>query len=117
MGARFPKLKVEPNAIFLRDGNFHTSAGVTAGIDLALALIEQDLGAGVALAVAREMVVYLKRSGGQEQYSEPLQFQTQANDRLTDLATWITTNPARDLFRAGAGPAGVPFAAAFCAPL
>ena len=94
---RFPQLRMEPNAIFLKDGKFYTSAGVTAGIDLALALIEEDLGAAVALTVARELVVYLKRSGGQEQYSEPLQFQTQANDRLTELASWITNNPNRDL--------------------
>jgi transcriptional regulator GlxA family with amidase domain len=94
---RFPKLKVEQNAIFLQDDNYYTSAGVTAGIDLALALIEEDLGSGVALAVARDLVVYLKRSGGQEQFSEPLQFQTQANDRLTELASWITSNPKRDL--------------------
>jgi transcriptional regulator GlxA family with amidase domain len=94
---RFPKLKVEPNAIFLKDGQFYTSAGVTAGIDLALALIEEDLGPKNALSVARELVVYLKRSGGQEQYSEPLQFQTQANDRLTELASWIANNPNRDL--------------------
>ena len=94
---RFPQLAVEPNAIFLKDGKFYTSAGVTAGIDLALALIEEDLGPAVALAVARDLVVYLKRSGGQAQYSEPLQFQTQANDRLTELASWITNNPNRDL--------------------
>jgi len=81
----------------LKDGKFYTSAGVTAGIDLALALIEEDLGPAVALTVARELVVYLKRPGGQEQYSEPLQFQTQANDRLTGLASWIAINPHRDL--------------------
>ncbi len=94
---RFPRLKVEPNAIFMKDGKFYTSAGVTAGIDLALALIEEDLGPAAALTVARELVVYLKRSGGQEQYSEPLQFQTEATDRLTGLASWITNNPNRDL--------------------
>ena len=94
---RFPKLRMEPNAIFLNDGKFYTSAGVTAGIDLALALIEEDLGSAVALTVARELVVYLKRQGGQEQYSEPLQFQTQAIDRLTDLASWIASNPSSDL--------------------
>ena len=94
---RFPQLRVEPNAIFLKDGKFYTSAGVTAGIDLALALIEEDLGSAVALTVARELVVYLKRPGGQEQYSEPLQFQTEATDRLTELASWITNNPNRDL--------------------
>ena len=97
LARQFPHLKVEPNAIFLKDGKFYTSAGVTAGIDLALALIEEDLGPAAALAVARELVVYLKRSGGQEQYSEPLRFQTQANDRLTELASWIANNPHRDL--------------------
>jgi transcriptional regulator GlxA family with amidase domain len=97
VAVRFPKLKVEPNALFLKDGPFYTSAGVTAGIDLALALIEEDYGRKIALSVARDLVVYLKRSGGQEQYSEPLQFQTQSTDRLAELATWITDNPGRDL--------------------
>ncbi len=94
---RFPELRVQPNALFIRDGNFYTSAGVTAGIDLALALIEEDLGREAALAVARDLVVYLKRPGGQDQYSEPLRFQTMAKDRLAELASWITTNPQRDL--------------------
>jgi transcriptional regulator GlxA family with amidase domain len=97
VAARFPKLKVHPNALFLRDGAFYTSAGVTAGIDLALALIEEDFGRTVALSVARELVVYLKRSGGQEQYSEPLRFETESPDRLAELAAWITNNPDRDL--------------------
>jgi transcriptional regulator GlxA family with amidase domain len=91
---QFPKLKVESNALFLKDDRFYTSAGVTAGIDLALALIEEDFGAKKALRVAREMVVYLKRSGGQEQYSEPLQFQTNATDRFADLVAWMMNNPA-----------------------
>ena len=94
---RFPQLRVQPNSLFIKDGPFYTSAGVTAGIDLALALIEEDLGQKVALSVARDLVVYLKRAGGQEQYSEPLRFQTMANDRLAELATWIATNPQRDL--------------------
>ncbi len=94
---RFPELRVQPNALFIRDGNFYTSAGVTAGIDLALALIEEDLGREAALRVARDLVVYLKRPGGQDQYSEPLRFQTMANDRLAELASWIATNPQRDL--------------------
>ena len=97
VGARFPRLKVDANAIFLKDGKFYTSAGVTAGIDLALALIEEDLGQSVALAVARDLVVYLKRPGGQEQYSEPLRFQTQACDRLSELASWIVNHPNGDL--------------------
>ena len=94
---RFPSLQVQPNALFIRDGNFFTSAGVTAGIDLALALIEEDLGRKAALRVARDLVVYLKRPGGQDQYSEPLRFQTMATDRLAELASWIATNPQRDL--------------------
>lgn len=87
---RFPALRVEPNAIFIQDGPFFTSAGFTAGIDLALALIEQDFGAPLALEVARDMVVHLKRDGGQEQYSQPLQVQVaSSSDRLAELGAWI----------------------------
>ena len=94
---RFPKLKMESNALFVKDGQFYSSAGVTSGIDLALALIEEDFGSKVALAVAREMVVYLKRSGGQEQYSEPLQFQTNSSDRFAELVAWMTSNPTKQM--------------------
>jgi transcriptional regulator GlxA family with amidase domain len=94
---RFPELQVHDNAIFLKDGPFYTSAGATAGIDLSLSLIEEDYGPRVAMTVARELVVYLKRSGGQEQYSEPLQFQTQSVSRLSDLATWIVSHLSEDL--------------------
>jgi len=94
---RFPALKLDSNALFLKDGAFYTSAGVTAGIDLALALIEEDHGSHVALDVARELVVYLKRPGGQEQYSEPLQFQVESTDRLSELAPWIRSHLRNDL--------------------
>lgn len=94
---RFPALRVDPNALFLKDGKFYTSAGVTAGIDLSLALIEEDLGTDAALAVARELVVYLKRPGGQEQYSEPLRFQVEATDRIAELAIWIRGHLREDL--------------------
>jgi transcriptional regulator GlxA family with amidase domain len=97
VAARFPQLELNANALFLRDGNFYTSAGVTAGIDLALAMIEEDLGVAAALDVARELVVYLKRSGGQEQYSEPLQFQVESADRLGELAPWIRSHLRSDL--------------------
>jgi transcriptional regulator GlxA family with amidase domain len=90
---RFPALKMNPNALFVKEGQFYTSAGVTAGIDLALAMIEEDFGSKVALVAAREMVVYLKRAGGQEQYSEPLQFQTRSSDRFAELVAWMTNNP------------------------
>jgi transcriptional regulator GlxA family with amidase domain len=94
---RFPDLRISDNAIFVKDGPFYTSAGVTAGIDLSLFLIEEDYGSRVALAVARELVVYLKRSGGQEQYSEPLQFQTQSVSRLSELTTWMLSHLNDDL--------------------
>jgi transcriptional regulator GlxA family with amidase domain len=94
---RFPALRMKSNALFIKEDKFYTAAGVTAGIDLALALIEEDFGSKVALAAAREMVVYLKRSGGQEQYSEPLQFQTQSGDRFAELVTWMTNNPTASM--------------------
>jgi transcriptional regulator GlxA family with amidase domain len=94
---RFPRVQVDANAIFIKAGKFYTAAGITAGIDLALALIEEDHGPGLALSVARDLVVYLKRSGGQEQYSEPLQFQTRCSDRLSDLAPWISAHLKRNL--------------------
>jgi transcriptional regulator GlxA family with amidase domain len=107
---RHPAVRFEPDALFTRDGKFYTSAGVTAGIDLALALVEEDLGEKIALGVARELVVYLKRPGGQTQFSEPLQFQTRSIDRFADLAAWIIRNLKEDLAvetlasRAGLGP-------------
>ncbi|HVA56989.1 MAG: DJ-1/PfpI family protein [Gemmatimonadaceae bacterium] len=97
IGRRFPKLVLDGDAIYVKDGPFYTSAGVTAGIDLALALIEEDLGGAWALAVARELVVYLKRPGGQQQFSEPLRFQIETSDRFRDLASWIGRHLDSDL--------------------
>ena len=97
LARRFPALRVDGDALFRKDGKFYTSAGVTAGIDLALALIEEDYGPRVDLTAARELVVYLKRSGGQAQYSEPLQFQTESADSFSDLATWIVHHLHCDL--------------------
>ncbi|HYV74456.1 MAG TPA: GlxA family transcriptional regulator [Candidatus Binatia bacterium] len=97
LAARYPKIKVDANALYIRQGKFYTSAGVTAGIDLSLALIEEDFGPQVALAVARELVVYLKRPGGQEQYSEPLKFQAQSSSRFAELAPWMMAHLGRDL--------------------
>ena len=94
---RFPAIRLEPDALFIKDGPLYTTAGVTAAIDLALALIEEDYGAPAALSVARDLVVYLKRSGGQQQYSEPLRFQFRAGDRFADLAAWIIAHLADDL--------------------
>lgn len=97
LAARFPKLEVDPDALYHKDGKFYTSAGLTAGIDLSLALIEEDYGSRVALSVARELVVYLKRPGGQEQYSEPLKFQTLSTDPLADLVAWMSGHLHDDL--------------------
>jgi transcriptional regulator GlxA family with amidase domain len=97
LAERYPKLQVDANALYLRDGKFYTSAGITAGIDLALALIEEDFGAQVALEVARELVMYVKRAGGQEQYSEPLKFQVESTGRFADLAAWIVAHLDSDL--------------------
>lgn len=97
LAERYPKLQVDANALYLRDGKFYTSAGITAGIDLALALIEEDFGAQVALGVARELVMYIKRPGGQEQYSEPLKFQVESTSRFADLAAWIVGHLDKDL--------------------
>jgi transcriptional regulator GlxA family with amidase domain len=86
---RFPSLRVNPDCLFVKDGPFYTSAGAMAGIDLSLSLIEEDYGPRIALAIARELVVYVKRSGLQEQYPQTLQFQTKSVSRLSDLTTWI----------------------------
>jgi transcriptional regulator GlxA family with amidase domain len=94
---RFPKLRVEPDALFIKDGPFYTSAGISAGIDLSLALIEEDWGSQAALAVAREMVVYFKRPGGQQQFSEPLRFQFESTDRFADVITWVLSHLTADL--------------------
>lgn len=106
---RFPHLHVKPHALFIQDGKFYTSAGVTAGIDLALALIEEDLGRKTALRVARDLVVFLKRPGGQHPYSEPLRFQTMTTDRLAELASWIAANLRRDLSVPALAGASLPF--------
>jgi len=96
LARRFPAVSVEPDPIFVRDDTVWTSAGVTAGIDLALALVEEDLGRTVALAVARYLVVFLKRPGGQAQFSEFLSLQA-AEDKFGALHDWISRHLADDL--------------------
>jgi transcriptional regulator GlxA family with amidase domain len=94
---RFPGVRLTADAIYVRDGAIYTSAGVTAGMDLALSFVEEDLGSAAALRVARDLVVYLKRSGGQMQFSEPLQFQMHATDHFRELADWMLQNLRGDL--------------------
>jgi transcriptional regulator GlxA family with amidase domain len=89
---RFPAIEVDRDAIFVREGRVWTSAGVSAGIDLALALVEADCGHDVAMEVARELVVFLKRPGGQSQFSELLQSQTQDSAVFDELNLWIANN-------------------------
>ena len=96
LARRFPAVRVESEPIFVRDGPIWTSAGVTAGIDLALALVEEDLGRSMALAVARYLVVFLKRPGGQAQFSAALALQA-ADDKFGALHDWISQHLAGDL--------------------
>lgn len=98
LASRYPNVTVEPDAIFVHDGAVWTSAGVTSGIDLALALIEQDAGRKVAINVARILVVYLKRAGGQSQYSALLDAQAHSeSDRFAELEQWIAEHLKSDL--------------------
>ena len=97
LARRFPAVTVDPDPIFVRDGKYATSAGVSSGIDLALALVEEDLGRERALAVARHLVVFLRRPGGQAQFSAQLAAQTAARAPIRDLQQWITEHPAADL--------------------
>jgi transcriptional regulator GlxA family with amidase domain len=92
-----PTVTVERDPIFVRDGKISTSAGVTAGIDLALAFVEEDHGHTVAMAVARQLVVFLKRPGGQAQFSATLATQTADRDDVTDVQAWIADHLADDL--------------------
>ncbi len=93
---RYPDVQWNPDAIFTRDGRTYCSAGVTAGIDLALALVEDDLGRALALEVARELVVYMRRSGGQSQYSRPLRAEAAVSSSIRGLCSAIAQDPTRD---------------------
>jgi transcriptional regulator GlxA family with amidase domain len=97
VASQFPKLRVNPNNLFVKDGPFYTCAGGTSAVDFALALVEEDYGRHVALALARELVVHVKRSGEHEQYSEALKFQIQSSDRFADLPAWIFSHLSEDL--------------------
>ncbi|MFE2045239.1 GlxA family transcriptional regulator [Streptomyces sp. NPDC059477] len=92
-----PAVRVDADPIFIRDGRLSTSAGVTSGIDLALALVEEDLGRDAALTVARHLVVFLRRPGNQSQFSVQLATQTARRQPLREVQQWITEHPAQDL--------------------
>jgi transcriptional regulator GlxA family with amidase domain len=97
VASRFPRLRVTSNCLFIKDGPFYTCAGGTSAVDLTLSLIEEDCGRQVALGLARELVVHLKRSCDHEQYSEALQFQVHSSDRFADLPAWILSHLSHDL--------------------
>jgi transcriptional regulator GlxA family with amidase domain len=97
LASRYPRVQVESDPIFVRDGDVWTSAGVTSGMDLALALVEEDLGHRAALEVARWLVVFVKRPGGQAQFSAQLQAQSARREPLRELQGWIAGNLAADL--------------------
>ncbi|MYV62846.1 helix-turn-helix domain-containing protein, partial [Streptomyces sp. SID4931] len=93
----YPAVRVDPEPIFVRDGRLATSAGVTAGIDLALALVEEDHGRDLALTIARHLVVFLRRPGNQAQFSAQLSAQTARREPLREVQHWITQHPDADL--------------------
>jgi transcriptional regulator GlxA family with amidase domain len=97
LAAEHPRVRVEPDRIFVEDGGLYTSAGVTAGMDLALALVEEDHGRDVALAVARELVLFVRRPGGQSQFSAQLKAQLAERDALRELQAFAVEHPEADL--------------------
>ena len=97
LSKKYPKVCVEPDHIFIKDGNIFTSGGITSGIDLTLALVEEDWGRELAVNVARFMVVFLKRPGGQSQFSAYLANEAADRSDIRDLQGWIMDHAAEDL--------------------
>jgi transcriptional regulator GlxA family with amidase domain len=93
----YPRVQLEPDHIFVRDGHIFTSGGITSGIDLALAMLEDDWGQELALYVARFLVVFLKRPGGQSQFSNYLTCEASHRPDLRELQTWIMVHTCEDL--------------------
>jgi transcriptional regulator GlxA family with amidase domain len=96
LARRYPRIRVEPDVIHLRDGRFLTSAGISAGIDLALAMVEEDLGADSARTVARELVMFMQRPGGQTQFSTALSQPPARSGALRELMEAIVADPAAE---------------------
>jgi transcriptional regulator GlxA family with amidase domain len=97
LAQKFEHATVDPDPIYIRDGNTYTTAGITAGMDLALALVEEDLGSPIALKVAREMVLYLRRPGGQSQFSTALSLQASDRKQIEEIRSWALDNLKQDL--------------------
>ena len=94
---KYPQVNVETDRIFVKDDNIYTSGGITSGIDLALAMVEEDWGQKIALAVAQFLVVFLKRPGGQSQFSSYLTREASSRSDLRDLQSWIMQHPEENL--------------------
>jgi transcriptional regulator GlxA family with amidase domain len=97
LAAAYPAVRLEPDRIFVRDGHLYTSGGITSGIDLALALVEEDLGREISLTMARMMVVFLRRPGDQSQFSCFLHAEARNRHDIRELQAWILANPAQNL--------------------
>ena len=97
LAKRYRQITIDPDPIYIRDGNTYTTAGVTAGMDLALALVEEDLGSRLALRVARELVLYLRRAGGQSQFSTALSLQASDRKQIEEIRSWIPDHLEQDL--------------------
>ena len=97
LAARYPHVIVDPNPIWVQDGHIYTSAGVTAGMDLALWFVEEDHGNDIALSVAKDLVLFLRRPGGQAQFSTSLSLQASGRKSLRELQVWIKENLDQDL--------------------
>lgn len=97
LARRFEQVQVEHDQIYIRDGKLYTSAGVTAGMDLALAMVEEDHGRELALAVARELVMFIKRPGGQAQFSTHLAAQAAQRSPIRQVQEWVLANLEQDL--------------------
>jgi transcriptional regulator GlxA family with amidase domain len=96
LASEYPALTVDPDPIYLRDGKYWTSAGVTAGIDLALALVEDDLGVEVAQTVARWLVMFLHRPGGQSQFASPVWVPRAERSTVRAVQTLVEASPGAD---------------------
>lgn len=94
---KYPRVNLQPDRIFVKDGDILTSGGITSGIDLALAMVEEDWGQEIALHVARFLVMFLKRPGGQSQFSSYLVCEASNRPELRGLQSWILQNPEKDL--------------------
>jgi transcriptional regulator GlxA family with amidase domain len=97
LAAKYPSIDVEPDAIFVKDGAVYTSAGVTAGIDLTLALVEEDHGRDLALRIARALVVFARRPGGQTQFSAHLAAEVAAEQGIRAFQQWVLEHPDAEL--------------------